>query len=228
MRYANFPLGANARWRGPEPGFDLRVRRRIWRQLSLHVVEFVDEHVVEAEIGDEREAIVGRRADPVRVRGLLALFVEAVAAVLHEAARDAEAAVGLDLERGDAAAVVVGDEDEATRFVERDEAGAGAVRGDLIQKFKLAGFAIDLEGTDRAAFFAVVVADFVDGVEIFAVGVDGDEGWVGRFGDEADRGEFAGGGIEIVGVDAFAFLLGGVGADVGEVERGFVGGFRRS
>jgi len=68
----------------------------------------------------------------VGVRAFLALFVDAGAGVLHEGGGGADTAVFADGKNGDAAAVVVGDEDELAGFVEGDVAGAGALCCGLI------------------------------------------------------------------------------------------------
>jgi len=63
--------------------------------------------------------------------------------------------------------------------------------------------------------------DFVDGVQIFAAGMRGQERGIFGFSGDAEGGEFAGAGVKTVSVDSLAVGLVRVGADENEV--GFVG-----
>src|SRR6266478_8377941 len=112
-------------------------------ERAFGAVEAIDEDFVEAEIGSEREAIVGRGFDPVGMGTFLAVFVDAGAGVLDESGGGSQAAVFADGECGDAATVIVCDEDKLAGLVERDMAGAGALRGGLAEKGEFAGFGID-------------------------------------------------------------------------------------
>ena len=60
--------------------------------------DFVNDHLVEAEIADEAELAAGIERGAVRVRGRLTRFVATVALVLHETNCVAEAAIVLDRE----------------------------------------------------------------------------------------------------------------------------------
>ena len=103
--------------------------------------------------------------------------------------------------------------------------GIGAAAGDLVQLRELAGFFIERVRGYGAAAFAFEGGEFVDGVEIFFVGGDGEEGRVLGLRGDADGSELAGFGVEAERVDAFAVGFVGVGADEGEELRGvFAGG----
>ena len=93
--------------------------------------------------------------------------------MLDEAAGSAETAISLDGKRGDAAAVVIRNQNECASFVEGDVARSRAARGHLIQKLERAGFRINGKRTDRATGSSVEIADFIHGVEILAVGMNG-------------------------------------------------------
>src|SRR6266436_8794929 len=110
------------------------------------------------------------------VGAFLALFVDARAGVLHEGGGGSKAAVFANGKYSDAPAVVIGDEDKLAGLVERDVTGAGALRRGLVEQRKLAGFGVDGESADRAAFSRAEMVGFVYGVEIFAAGVNDEEG----------------------------------------------------
>ncbi len=93
----------------------------------------VEQDFVEAEIGGERETIVGAGSNPVGVGALLALSVDARTGMLDERRGGSEAAVFANWKYRDASAVIIGDEHVLAGFVERDVAGAGALRGDLVE-----------------------------------------------------------------------------------------------
>ena len=91
------------------------------------------------------------------------------------------------------------------------------MRCGLIEEPELTVFRVDGEGADRAALLRPEVIDFVYGVEIFAAGMDGEEGGIFGFGGEAERSKLADARIKTVGVDSFAGGLIGVGADENQV-----------
>ena len=181
----------------------------------LFLAVAIDHDFVQAEVSDESELLVCIEIDRVGVRFFLAGLVHAGAAVLNEGNRFVgEFAFGIDGIDDDVAAGVVGGEDMLAGFVDDDVAGVRAFGGGFVDFGEFGGIGwIDFEAGDRAVFFAAVVVEFVDGVEKFAVGMNGEERGAGRFGGEADLFEGAGGGVEFVGVDAFAGPA-GVGADV--------------
>ena len=74
----------------------------------------------------------------------------------------------------------------------------------MIEQFERTGFRVDREGAERASGAAVEIADLVDGVKIFAVGVDGQERRIDRFRRYPDGSELAFFGIEAVAVNSFA------------------------
>src|SRR5262245_51926304 len=98
-------------------------------------------------------------------------FVDAAAIVLDEGSRFAELAIFLDGQGLDAAAAVIGQENVPAVAVGDEMAGAGAAGRLLVQLGKFAG-RIDGEGGDAAGLGAV--ADLVDGVEEFLVGMNGE------------------------------------------------------
>src|SRR5580693_7818521 len=85
-------------------------------------VEAIDDDLIEPQIDGEREAIVGRGANPVGVRTFLALFIRAGAGMLDKAAGGAETSVIVNRERRDASAIVIRDQNEEAVFVERNMA----------------------------------------------------------------------------------------------------------
>jgi len=208
-------------------GFHFRKAGKHRREDSSAGIEAVDDDLIKPQIGDEGEAVVRRCANPVGMRAFLALLVRAGAGMLDETAGCAEAAVVVNRKRGDAAAIVVRDQNEIAGFVERDVARSGAARGYLIQKLERAGFRVDGESAYRAADTSIEIADFIHGVEILAVGVHSQKGRIRRFRRNTDGGELALLRIEAVRVNPFAGGFCGVRADVGDV-LAFGGGlFRR-
>ena len=120
-----------------------------------------------------------------RVRTFLAFFVDAGAVMLHKVGGFAESAVFVNREARCTSAIVVRDQSELAGFIQRDVAGSGAARSGLIQKGEFAGFSIDGEGARGAAFLSAEMIDFVHGVKIFSVGMDGEEGRILGFGGYA-------------------------------------------
>ena len=80
-------------------------------------VETVDEHAVDPEVRDEREAVGGIGKDAVRVWRVLTFGVRSGARVLHDLRRRRECSIRLDRQHRDIAADVVGDEHDATAAV---------------------------------------------------------------------------------------------------------------
>ena len=113
--------------------------------LPLGRVELVDEDPVEAEVGDDGEAIGLVEVDRVGVRAPLPLGVEDLARVLDEVRSRAELAVGPDRQHGHAAAAVVGDEDVLARGVDHQVARPVADRRLLVELGQLAGLGVEGE-----------------------------------------------------------------------------------
>lgn len=194
-------------------GLCIQGRRVTSDERALGGVEIVDEDTVETQVRDVRETIACRDPDPVSVRAFLALLVGAHGTcVRQERGMLAESSVREDGEYSDVARRVVGDKDVLAGFVEGYVARIFAERGKLIQQGELPALRIKSESADGALF-----ARLVNGVYEFTVGMDGDEGGVGRFHGKSLRGQFARLRVELVSVDAFAIGFIGVGADEREV-----------
>ena len=169
-------------------------------------IEAVGEDFVDAEIADEDVAVVGRKDDAMRMRGGLAVGVDARTGVL-------------DAFGGDAGKAGVGERDggDVSRMVMRDERDAGgSVDGDVGGRFGDGGLGFAERGERAAVGGEGEAGDegggVADGVETLAVGREREVGGVGGFGGERGRGNGAGVGIELGGVDAAA-AADGVGAD---------------
>ena len=167
-------------------------------------VEFVDEDFVQSEIGGEGVVVGGIEVDGVSMGSFLACWVYAGAFVLMKGDGGSQGAVFVDGEADDASASVVGHEGMFAFLVDGDVTGAGAFGGLLVEEFELSGLGIQGIGGDCTLFFAFIVADFIDGVDEFAVGVQFKKGGVflsaqyGRWDD--------GTGFVAHGVDGNAFF----------------------
>src|SRR5271154_2241614 len=120
------------------------------RKYSFISVEAVDDYLIQAKIDGQRETIVRRGPDPVRVRPFLAFLVRAGTRMLHESGGRAQAAVLMHGKRSDAAAIVIRNQNVRAGFVERDVTRPCASRGHLIQKFERAGLRINSKSAHRA------------------------------------------------------------------------------
>src|SRR5579872_228814 len=94
-------------------------------------VKVIHDDLIEPQIDSESETIVRRCANPVGVRAFLALLVGARSRMLDEAAGGAEAAVIVNGKRGDAAAIVIRDQNKRAVLVERNVTGSRSARGHL-------------------------------------------------------------------------------------------------
>ena len=110
------------------PGRDGRVGRLRGSQGSALGVEPIDQDLVQAEVGREREAVRLVRLDHVAVRALLALGVGDRARVLDEGRGGLHPAVRADGQAGHAAAAVVRDEHVAAAAVDHEVTGSRAAR----------------------------------------------------------------------------------------------------
>src|ERR1700733_4463324 len=88
-------------------------------------------------------------------------------------------------------------------------------RGKLVQESE---FVIRLNGerADRARCVTVIFLKFVHRIKKLSAGSDGKKRRRGGLGGEAQRIQLACGGIELVGVDSFAAVV-GVGADIQQI-----------
>ena len=180
---------------------DIRRRRRVRDERPLRGVEAVHEHLVEAEIDGEQEA--ARRIDDrlVRVRAGLAVRHHARAGVLHDGRRGAEPPVAADRQQRERAAVIAGDDEGVPRRIDREMAGARAVRRLRVQEGEPAGRAVDLERAHRA------VLHLVGGIEVAAIGVQADPGGAVGLRREPGARQRPGRLVEAEGVDAFCRAL---------------------
>ena len=80
---------------------------RVLSQGAFGGVERIREYLVEPEISDQGETVVGRHGNRVGVRLLLPFLVHSRPVVLHKGRRFAEAAIFQHRENGDAAPRVV-------------------------------------------------------------------------------------------------------------------------
>ena len=135
--------------------------------------------------------------------------------MLDDRAEGAEAAVGLKRNGRDAAAAVVGDEQGLAGGVDGEVARAGAAGGLLVEEGERAGGRVDGVGGEAGGGRALGVAAFVEGVEEFAVGMEGEKRGVFGGGGKLGGRETARSDIEARAVDALAFgFRVGVGAKV--------------
>jgi hypothetical protein len=161
-----------------------RAERSVRGESAGGRVEFVGHYFVEAEIGDEGEALGGIEINGMGVRFLLAGFIDAGAGVLDEGAGFfGEFALGIDRVGDDVAAGIIGDEDVLAGFIDDDVARVGPFRGNGVDFGELCGIGrIDFITGDGAGFFSAEIIEFVDGVEKLAVRMDGEEGGAFGFG----------------------------------------------
>jgi len=127
--------------------------------------------------------------------------------VLHLRGRVAQLAAVGHGQTGRAAAAVVGHEHVLARRIHDHVAGAGALRGFLVQEGQLPGCGVDGERADRASRAARRLADFSHGKEEPPVGVDRQEGGIGDLGSQPGKLELAGGLLQMGQVDPLASAL---------------------
>ena len=89
-------------------------------------------------------------------------------------------------------------------MVDRDVAGAGADGGDFTDLGQLCRLSIEGVAGDGATVLAFVVIEFVGDEEHVSLGTEREKGGIVGFGGQADLLQIASGGVEGVGVDAFA------------------------
>src|ERR1700760_2846928 len=96
-----------------------------------------------------------------RVGSFLAGRIDARTGVLVEACSLADAAVGLDRERGYIPTAVVGHEEHLPGLINHQVTRSASPGIDLIDKSEGAGFAIDGVAADRAVFLVVACFGFL-------------------------------------------------------------------
>jgi hypothetical protein len=189
-------------------------------------IDRVDEDAVEAEVGDEGEAVVRRDDDLVGVGRFLTRGIYAGAGVWNDGTEGAQATVELKGDGGDATATVVGDEHGAAGGIDRKVARARAAVGLSVEQGECAGGGIERVSADADAGITLGIGALVYRVEKFTVRVNGEPRGIFGFGGELGGREAAGGGVETRAVNAFA---GGLGVRVGaEVDEKFLRGGERA
>ena len=108
---------------GPRAGSRIEKRWIVGRESAIGVVIAIDQDLVEAAIGHQGKAIVGRKSGAVRMRALLPGFwTDSV--VLSETGDFPELAIRLNGHQSQAAAAVVRRQQSFARLVHRDVSGA--------------------------------------------------------------------------------------------------------
>src|SRR5258705_12581588 len=171
----------------PRARIDLGVRRIMGRERAFGRVEAIDEYFVKTKIRGERKAIVGGGPDPVRVRPFVPFLCYAGTVELNEVSGFPERTVVVHWKACYASAIVIRDQSELAGVVQGDVAWSGAARGDLIQQSEFAGFRVDRKSARSTTFLRGEMVDFIYGVEVFAAGMQGEEGRIFGFSRNAQR-----------------------------------------
>ena len=189
---------------------------------ALRRMNGVREHLIHAEIADQREVIVGREIHRMGVGLLLARGIHARSMMLDERRVRPERAIGMDGERHHAAAAIVHRHQRLARGVHVQVARSGADRALLSKLRQFAGGLVDPVRRDIAAGLAPPGVGLVGGVEMLPVGVDGQEGGIRGRRNQSDRRGLARRGVEAPRMNPRT-VRPGVGAHVGEVGFGSSG-----
>src|SRR5580700_11856313 len=104
-------------------GLHFRKAGKHGRKDPFAGIETIDKHLIETQIDGQSKAIVGRCADPVRVRARLAFLVETGTGMLNETAGGPETSILVNSERRDAAAIVIRDQHVRATLVDGNVAG---------------------------------------------------------------------------------------------------------
>src|ERR1043165_6371437 len=86
----------------------------------------------------------------------------------------------------------------------------------LVQLREFASMSVDRIRRHRPTRFAGELVSFVCGIKQFSVRMNVQEGWIGRFQHQAERGQGAGTRLQTTGIDPFA-LFPGVGSHINEI-----------
>ena len=187
-----------------------RKRRFVRSEFGIRRVEVVYENLVQTEIAIEREAVVRRRQNEMRMRPGLTFWIRAGAGVLNGSRRFTQTAIGVNRQRGDAARAVICDHQAFACGVHGDMARAAAAGKLLVQQRELAGFGFKGKGAHRAG-----LAHFTDRIKIFSAGRHGEEGRILGFSGEFRRAQLPSGGIKFRNVNSLA-LRASVGAEINQ------------
>jgi len=148
-------------------GGGARVRQEL--QRAILGIEGIDKHAVQPKIAGKREMVARVRGDEVCVGRGLANGVHSPALVLIKCIVGGNAAIRSEREGFDAAAAVVGSEQDFAGVIDADMAWAVAAGGFLIQEREVAGVAINGERADGAGVFIVKFFYAVGGVQEFFI-----------------------------------------------------------
>src|SRR4051812_11913660 len=140
-------------------------------------IEPVKKNAVGAQVGRQSEAVGWIAEDAVRVRRALAIDNWPATDVRHNLTARSERSIGLDRDDCDAAAVVIGDQRHPSSLIDAHVAGPGAA-GPLAVEVGEPTIAGNREGAHRSPRSAVVLLDFVHGVEDATVRVNGEKRWI--------------------------------------------------
>ena len=164
-------------------------------------VEAEHEHAIEPLVGDEHETAGRIEHDIVRMRArLLGLVRAGLARQVQELMLILERSVRSDGQHRDAAAGVIGHDQELAAGVDRLAHAVFSSRGGPIEQLGPAGLAIEREGAGR-------VAVPVNAIEEALIAAHGEVGRVDEVADVLDVGPRAAGGIGTIDVDAVAARL---------------------
>jgi len=130
--------------------------------------------------------------------------------VLDRCRRFAQAAIGMNGQRGDAAGVVVRDEEAPASNVHGEMAWSDAAGSLPVQRSEFASAYIKRERTHCAG-----IGHFIDSVEVTPAGMDGKKGWVLGLGGEFRRAQSAGRRVKSGNVNSLA-LRAGIGAEINQ------------
>src|SRR5580704_14758371 len=88
-------------------GFHFRKAGKHRRKDPFARVKTIDDDLIESQIDGESKAIVGRCANPVRVRAFLAFLIRTGTGMLNETAGGPETSILVNRKGRDAAAIVI-------------------------------------------------------------------------------------------------------------------------
>ena len=165
-----------------------RERRIARRQFGGVRIQMIDGNLVQTEIAIEREAIVRRRQNEMRVRPGLTCWICPGAGVQDGRRGFAETAVGVNGQRRDAAGTVICDQQTFARDIHGDMTRPAAAGKLLVQQRELAGFAFESKCAHGPG-----LAHFTDGIEKMFTRRHRQKSWIFGFRREFRHGQPAGG-----------------------------------
>jgi hypothetical protein len=157
----------------------------------------VDANLIDPKIADKEPARCRIERSLMRVGSLLPLRVRTSAFVLHKAGARSQAAVSLNRKARDAAATVVGDDNDRGPPIDREVTRRPTARRNLIEPSQLRPGGPDRECLDATARVPLEVGNFVDRIKKATVRMQGDVGRVGRGGRQRNARQRPGVEIEL-------------------------------